>query len=186
MNARVVEYDVPLDIEGGESLSSALGSDRGVLFVGVHAALNPLVIRHLKDRALDPTFVTSARAGPVRYWGSRHPVRTIPRSPTFLIRIRDQLRTGGIVCADIDWPRHDRRTVEVRTRRAPVFITDAMLRVALRCGARIVFTTTRTDPRKGVITTFSGPSVDEGPLAAATDEFARFVQAHVEAISGST
>jgi hypothetical protein len=183
MNGRAIEYGVPLHVEGGECLSSALGSGRGVLLVGVHAALNPLVIRHLKDRALDPTFVVSPRTEATRYWGSRRPVKTIRRSPTFLISIRSQLRSGGIVCADIDWPRHDRRTVEVRTRRGPVFIADALLRAALRCGARIVFTTTRSDPGRGVITTFSSPSDVECSPAVAMTEFAGFVRAHVEAIS---
>jgi lauroyl/myristoyl acyltransferase len=185
MNWHAVEYDVPLHVEGREYLSSALGSGRGVLFVGVHAALNPLVIRHLNDCALDPTFVLGPPRG-ARYWGSKRAVRTIRRSQTFLISIRDRLRTGEIVCADVDWPSHDRRTVEVHTRRGPVFIADALLRVALRCKAHIVFTTTRADPQQGIITTFSGPSVVECSPAAATKEFAEFVHAHVEAISGHT
>ncbi|HET9982149.1 MAG TPA: hypothetical protein VFQ38_01115 [Longimicrobiales bacterium] len=176
-------FDPVMTIDGGEALQAALQSGRGVLVVAPHAMLTTLIVRRLHDMGCAPE-VVSADPG-MRIDGTRLPARTIQPSPAFLLAVRSRLRAGGVVCAMIDRGEpSEGRTVEFATPGGPVLVADALVRLAVRCGARVVFTTFRLDERGRVVAALASPdAASSGSPEAILGDFAAFVRTHVARIA---
>jgi hypothetical protein len=107
-------------------------------------------------------------------------VRLIHPTPAFLLQVRKVLREQGVVGAMID---RDvittRSTFQVATDRGPVVIADALIHVAFRMKAQIVFHAGYLDGDE-VVVTFDVPSADESRSAEGiTTALVAFVQKHV-------
>ena len=135
-------FDPTIAIDGYEALERAYPKRKGVLLIGHHAALTMLMVRVLYDQNIDQVVVTPDRQ--LRVPGTGVLAKTIQGSPTFLVQIRNRLRDGKVVCAMPDRAEHQgARTVEFNTAHGSVIFAPAMLQVAARAGAEILFTEVR-------------------------------------------
>jgi lauroyl/myristoyl acyltransferase len=144
-----------------------------VLVVSPHTMLSVLFLRHLEDAGYEP-FVIAAYPG-MRIPGTRNRARVLGPSPALLLKVRGILAEGGMVTAMIDRDRPERRNSSVETMGGPVFVSDALLQLAVRCAARIVFLATKMDDASCVVVRLSAPSGDTDHVAAIVAQFADFV-----------
>jgi lauroyl/myristoyl acyltransferase len=173
-------FDPALTVKGYEKFQRARAAGRGVLVIGPHAALTVLMVRVFYDHGLSPIVISPDPR--MRIGGTEVTVRTVQPSPTFLVKTRSRLRCGELVCAMPDRAEHHgERTLEFATLKGPVIIAPALMEVAARCGAAVVFTEVHVEGRKlvGTVTTPSAGSAGIG--GAITEEFMEFIRARVEA-----
>jgi len=172
-------FDPMLRVSGFEEFERACAAGKGVLVVGPHAALTLLMIRIFFDRGLDPVVISPDPE--MRAAGTTVTVRTIQPSPTFLVKTRSRLRRGELVCAMPDRAEHHgARTVEFATAGGRVIVAPALLHVAARCGARVVFTEVHIEGRSGVAGTISMPE-DGFSGDAILNAFKNFIRARATA-----
>jgi lauroyl/myristoyl acyltransferase len=137
------------------------------------------MVRLFQDRGLDPVVVSPDPQ--MRAAGTDVTVRTIQPSPTFLVKTLGSLRRGEVVCAMPDRAEHHgARTVEFSTAAGRVIVAPALMHVAARCGARVVFTEVHAEGRRTVAGTIASPA-DSSSGDAVADEFMEFVRARAEA-----
>ena len=175
-------FDPVVAVSGYEEFERAYAAGKGVLVIGPHAALTLLMIRHFYDRGLDPVVITpDAR---MRVGGTAVTARTVQPSPTFLVKTRSRLRRGELVCAMPDRAEHHGgRTVEFATAKGRVIVAPALVQVAARCGAEVVFTEVHVEGR-GLAGTVAAPSAaSAGTADAIIRDFMEFVRARAEARS---
>ncbi len=172
-------FDPVVTVKGYEKFERAYAAGKGVLVVGPHAALTLLMIRHFYDCGLDPIVISPDPR--MRVGGTTVTARTVQPSPTFLVKTRSRLRRGELVCAMPDRAEHHGdRTVEFATVKGRVIVAPALMQVAARCGAEVIFTEVHLEGR-GLVGTFAAPS------SASTDtiikDFIEFVRAGTESHS---
>jgi lauroyl/myristoyl acyltransferase len=174
-------FDPSVRVSGFEEFERARADGRGVLVLGPHAALTLLMIRLFHDRGLDPVVVSPDPR--MRVAGTAVTAQTIQPSPTFLVKTRSRLRGGGLVCAMPDRAEHHKaRTVEFDTAGGPVIVAPALMHVAARCGARVVFTEVHADAGSVVAGTICAPR-DTSSGDAIAKAFMEFVRERAEARS---
>jgi hypothetical protein len=173
-------FDPVVEVQGLAELERAYAAGKGVLVLGPHAALTLLMIRLFHERGLDPVVVTPDPA--MRVAGTTLTARTVQPSPTFLVKTRGLLRRGELVCAMPDRAEHhEARTVEFVTVSGRVIVAPALMHVAARCEARVIFTEVHADGGSVVGTIHAPAHASSG--AALTEDFIAFVQARAEAHS---
>jgi lauroyl/myristoyl acyltransferase len=171
-----VGFDPEVAVEGGDALTRAIAEGNGVFLAGPHATLFHLLFRRLHDDGLAPAGITAEHG--MRLAGTTIVAETMQPSPTFLLTTRDLLRQGRLVCGMLDRGDHQPgRTVEFETPAGPLIVAPALLRVAVRCHARVLFTEVHAT-RGGIVATIHEPSSDT--VDGLTREFAEFVGAHIE------
>ena len=173
-------FDPVVEVRGLEEFERACAAGRGVLVLGPHAALTLLMVRLFHDRGHDPVVITPDPR--MRAAGTTSTVRTVQPSPTFLVKTRDRLRRGELVCAMPDRAEHHGdRTVEFATVGGRVIVAPALMHVAARCGARVIFTEAHAEGNS-VVGTIRAPG-DASSGDAITEEFMAFVQTRAEVCS---
>ena len=171
-------FDPVIDVRGLEDFERAYAAGKGVLVVGPHAALTLLMIRFFYDRGLDPVVVTPDSR--MRVGGTTVTARVIQPSPMFLIQTRSSLRRGEVVCAMPDRAEHHgARTVEFDTAAGRVIVAPALMHLAARCGAQVIFTEVHTEGRSSLAGSISAPRRAFSGEAI-TREFMEFVQARAK------
>ncbi|HEX6715715.1 MAG TPA: hypothetical protein VF088_01315 [Pyrinomonadaceae bacterium] len=166
-------FDVEIVTKGYEHFERAYAKGKGVLIIGHHAALTLLMVRLFYDRSLDPIVVTPDRC--LHVPGTLVTAGTIQPSRMFLLQLRTKLRRGQLVCAMPDRGEHHvGRTIEFPTPAGPVILAPAMIEVAARCGAQVIFTEVRVKGRQ-LVTTIAAPS-SAGTARAIIEEFILFVR----------
>lgn len=176
-------FDPLLEVEGAELLRDAMKRGRGVLIVSPHMLLYQLVFRYLYDIGYSPTVVSTAPR--VHIYGTGLTLPATRPSPTFMIRLRSVLRGGGVVCAMVDGKHASAQSlIEFSTVEGPMYISDALLRLALRCNARILFISLRTHERRRVLLNIAAPDTSSGlTVESAAKDCVAFIQAHVAAVA---
>lgn len=170
-------FDPVVAVEGYEQVARARAAGRGVLVIGPHAALTLLMVRLFHDDGLEPVVITPDPL--MRVGGTTVTARTIQPSHTFLVKTRSRLRRGEVVCAMPDRAEHHgARTVEFDTANGRVIVAPALLQVAARCGAEVVFAEVHVEGRGLAGTIQKASPVSAGAL---TQDFMAFVRGHVEA-----
>jgi hypothetical protein len=171
-------FDPVVEVKGLAELERAYAAGTGVLVLGPHAALTLLMIRLFYDRGLDPLVITPDPG--MRAAGTTLAVRTVQPSPTFLVKTRDRLRRGELVCAMPDRAEHHgARTVEFVTVSGRVIVAPALMHVAARCGARVIFTEVHAEGGSVVGTIHAPAQASSGD--AITEDFIAFVRARAAA-----
>lgn len=179
LTRNATRFDPSIKVSGFEEFERAHAEGRGVLVIGPHAALTLLMVRLFHDRGFDPIVISPDPS--MRVGGTTVTVRTVQPSQTFLVSTRARLRAGEVVCAMPDrGEHHGERTVEFSTARGRVIVAPALMQVAARCGARVVFTEIHAEGRDALVGTISVPE-DRSSGEAITREFMEFVRALVEA-----
>jgi lauroyl/myristoyl acyltransferase len=175
-----IGFDPVLIVNGHDELKRALNAGRGVLLISPHTALSLLIIRFLHDANYDPIVI--AADPQMRVSGTNVTATTIQPSPTFLVAARNRLRKGKLVCAMPDRAEHvEGRTVEFGTANGRIILAPALMQLAARCGAQVIFIKAHVEER-GIIADIGTPALSSGNSAdAITADFIQFVQAHVEA-----
>jgi lauroyl/myristoyl acyltransferase len=173
-------YDPVVRVHGAEPFAAARDAGRGLLMIGPHAALSKLVVRFLCDQEYSPIIVV---ADSMRFGGMQHPPRQILTSPSFLLRVRTELRAGSIVGAMADHePDTARRAFEVQTPAGPVLLSDGLLRIAQKCGSAILFIASALSDDGVVHIYLEPPLASSQSVEAIVNDFAAFVHSHVERV----
>lgn len=171
-----IEFDPVIRVEGIDALAAV--RDRPTLMITPHMMLGTMVIRFLDDHAIEPVIITADAQQ--RILGTRRLVRSlIAPSSTLLIDLRRHLVNGEVVCAMIDRGSLDeaegeRRNTPFEANGETLLISEAPVRIAMRCNARIIFFAGQLDARREVVLRFDVPPPD-ADLRATLDAFARFV-----------
>lgn len=173
-------FDPVIAVKGYDEFERAYAAGKGVLVIGPHAALTLLMIRHFYDCGLDPVVVSPDPL--MRVGGTVTTARTIQPSSMFLVKTRSRLRGGELVCAMPDRAEHHgARTVEFATLQGRVIVAPALIQVAARCGAAVVFTEVHVE-KCGLVGTIAAPSgVGNGAADTILKDFIEFVRARTEA-----
>jgi lauroyl/myristoyl acyltransferase len=177
-----VEFDPLIVVTGYEEVRRAHATGKGLLVICPHAALTLLLARLFHDDGLEATIIT---ADPLmRVAGTHKPAQTLQPSPIFLVKILALLRGGRIICAMPDRAEHQKgQTVEFDTAAGPLIIAPALMHVAARCKAKVIFSEMHVEGRR-IAASFAAPSpADEGSAEAITAGFVEFVRAHIESRS---
>jgi len=149
-------FDLEIVSKGYQHFERAYAKGKGVLVIGHHAALTLLMVRFFHDKDLDPIVVTPDRG--LRVAGTSVTAGTIQPSRMFLVHLRTKLREGKLVCAMPDrGEHHAERTIEFTTPAGPVIVAPAMIEVAARCGAEVVFTEVRVEDGR-LVSTIAAPA----------------------------
>jgi len=172
-----VRFDPAVRTIGWEHVTNALASGRGVLMVAPHAMLSTFILWLLTDTGAEMNVVSAA---PMLVMGTGAPVSIINAAPAFLLQVRKVLRANGLVGAMIDRDVvTSRSTFEVPTDGGPVVIADALLQVAFRMNAAVVFHVGHLHDGE-IVVTFDVPSPDESrSVEGITEAFISFLQKHV-------
>ncbi|HZS44294.1 MAG TPA: hypothetical protein VFC63_04280 [Blastocatellia bacterium] len=178
MNWRAITFAPKLQVNGFETVKSALDRGRGVLVITSHMPLNYLVIRSVYDRGEDPVIVSRERELRVR--GTNKFCRIIYPSSTYMLSVRRELSHAGLVMSMIDQGEWGQRSeIVFDTANGQMRISDNLIKFAVNLGSEVLFTSSKLEGNKVVIT-FVSPSVgSRGNAQAITEEFIRFLQAHI-------
>jgi hypothetical protein len=144
-----------------------------ILVVSPHTMLSMLFLRYLEDRGYEP-FVIAAYPG-LRTPGTRLPARVLDPSAALLLKVRRLLRDGATVTAMIDRDRPERRNAEYQISAGRLFVSDALLQLALQHDAHVVFLATRLDERSCIVFNLGSPSRLAADVRGLAAEFAGFV-----------
>jgi hypothetical protein len=170
LTRRGVTFDPLIEIDGIEH--DPQPSDGPLLIAGAHMMLNTLCARHLYDRGVAFGGITSEP-------GMCHRGTTVPSdvilvpSSDLLLNVRRRLLRGGIVSGLLDREIAERRTTEFETVQGKLIVSQALLQVALRVGAGIVFFGSRMRDDDTVLVTLR--RAESTTLDGVTAELARFV-----------
>jgi len=166
-----VEYDPIIEIDGIEYMPRP-GDEHPCLLACAHMMLNSLIARHLYDTNV-PFGAMTAEKG-MRYPGTRVPVDAITPTDARLLEARRHLaRQSGVVSAMIDRDVPERRTLEFETVNGKLIVSTALLQLALRMNARIIFFGTRMRDDNTIVMTVR--PAEETSVEGLAAEFARFI-----------
>jgi lauroyl/myristoyl acyltransferase len=173
-----VSFDLKMRVEGGHHVTEAVSKAQGVIIVCPHSLLTYVLIRYLHDIGQIPAVVSAAPLVPI--YGTRTAVHALQPAADLFIRARTVLRRGGVICAMIDEsPPDSVRTRQFTTLMGPMFVSDALIRLAKRCDAHLLFTCGRLDERQRLVLTFVTPAA--GIAASEHDiaeSFVDFIASH--------
>src|SRR5690349_3982700 len=137
-------FDLEIAATGYQHFERAYAKGKGVLVTGHHAALTLLMIRFFADRGCEPVVITPDDR--LRVPGTSVVAETIQPSRVFLVQLRNALRAGKLVCAMPDRAEHHAgRTIEFETPAGKVIVAPAIIEVAARSGAEVLFTEVRVE-----------------------------------------
>jgi lauroyl/myristoyl acyltransferase len=177
MDRQRVPFDPPLRLPGVDLLHDDIRRGRGVLLLGLHQSLATLFPRYLHDIGCTPLIVAASDTFPIVGAATSAPALQAG-TPALFVRVRNQFRAGGVVCAMLDVG--GRETVVVDTAAGRLGLNHAWLRLAWRCQARILFVWAHVE-RKRIVITVSRPAY--APDASADDVIEAVVShacAHVD------
>jgi hypothetical protein len=178
LTRRGVTFDPLIEIDGVEH--DPRPGDGPCLIAGAHMMLNTLYARHLFDRGVPFGGITAEPD--MCYRGTRviSDVILVP-SRDLLLNVRRRLLQGGVVCGLLDRDIAERRTTEFETVNGKLIVSQALLQVALRVGARIVFFGSRMRDDHTVV--ISLRRAEASTLDGVTAELVCFVD---QVMSGAT
>lgn len=175
-----IEFDPDLTVHGAEELERMLAAGKGVLLISPHTVLSLLMLRFLHDAGHAPVVI--AADPQMRISGTNVTAETLQPSPTFLVATRTRLRRGRLVCGMPDRGEPSAgRTIEFATANGQIILAPALLQVAARCRANVMFLRVQVEGRAVVATMTPPPAEAAGSTDALTEAFIEFVRAHVQA-----
>lgn len=168
-------FDPKIAVSGFQHIVQAHARGKGVLVIGHHAALTMFMVRLFYEAGFNPVVITPDKQ--LRVAGTSIAARTMQPSATFLVKLRSTLRCGELVCGMPDRAEHQgQRTIEFATAVGPVIFAPAIIQVAARCDAEVLFTEVRAD-RHRLLATIAAPAhASRGDSATLTEDFISFVR----------
>lgn len=144
MDYRRVRFEPVAKASRLELIHEALGEGRGVLLVGTHSngGLSRAALRLLYDADVPLTVFSSNDQYPI--CGAGVLIPALRPAGSFMLKVRTELRNAGLVCGMIDaFNPSAQRKLEVRGGSGSIWVTDSLIKLALACGATIIFTSAR-------------------------------------------
>jgi lauroyl/myristoyl acyltransferase len=181
MDRQRVLFDPRLRLPGVDLLHDDLERGRGVLLLGMHQSLATLFPRYLHDIGRTPLIVAASTTFPIV--GSATSAPALQGSASLLVRVRSQLRAGGVVCAMLDVG--GRESISADTAAGHMGLNHAWMRLAWRCQASILFVWAHVE-RTRIVITLSRPAY--APDASADEVIDAVVShacAHIERLVAS-
>ena len=168
-------FEPKIAVKGFDHVARAFARGKGVLVIGHHAALTMFMIRFFYDAEFKPVVITPDDK--LRVPGTLVAARTVQPSTTFLVKLRSSLRRGELVCGMPDRAdHHGRRTIEFATPAGQVILAPAIIEVAARCNAEVLFTEVRARGRRLCATIAAPDSGSRTNATALTEDFISFVR----------
>jgi len=169
------QFDLKIVAKGYQHFERAYANGKGVLITGHHAALTLMMVRFFHDRDFHPIVITPDDN--LKVPGTSLVAETILPTPMFLVRLRTKLKNGRLICAMPDRAEHHgQRTIEFDTALGPVILAPAIIEVAARCGAAVLFTEVRVERHQLVTVIAEAPASSTGDAAAIVRNFIAFVR----------
>jgi hypothetical protein len=162
-------FNPTLRVEGLEHLPQP---GVATFLAGAHAMLSTTFLRYLDDIGHDSLIISADPA--MRICGTKKRVNTLLPSTRLFFDVRKHLEEGGLIGAMIDRTNPERRNRLFANSRRPLRLSNALLRLALRCGARIVFIAARPGNNSEIVIELDEPSTPVTAEGALVD-FADFV-----------
>ncbi|HZG51726.1 MAG TPA: hypothetical protein VEZ40_06290 [Pyrinomonadaceae bacterium] len=176
-------FDPLITVNGNEELESALAAGRGVLLLSPHMTLSLLMVRLFHDAGHNPVVI--AADPQMRVSGTTLAADTMQPSPMFLVALRTRLRKGQFVLGMPDRGEHSEgRTIEFDTANGRIILAPALMQVAARCAAHVIFLKVYIEGCEVVATMVRPSPASLGSRDAITEDFIEFVQTHVESRFG--
>lgn len=174
-----VGYEPAIVLTGSGPMQAALRAGRGVLYAATHAngGLARLAVRVFHDWnvGLAPVTLGARCAVP----GKALLIPSIRRDPHFMVAVRTRLRNGELVCALLDaYERTEQRPVEIRAAGGSLWVSDSLLRLAVACGAAIVFAAASLDD-DGTIRVTIETLPDDADAERSRSEFVAYIERHM-------
>ncbi len=170
-------FDPVITVNGYERLKSALAEGKGVLLISPHTALSILMVRFLHDNGHDPIII--AADPQMRISGTTLTPHIMQPSPMFLVATRTRFRRGELVCGMPDRGEpNEGRTVEFDTANGRIIVAPALMHVAARCAAKVVFFAMHVEEREIVADMVTPSPSSEGSGEAITQDFIEFMRAY--------
>jgi hypothetical protein len=132
-----------------------------------------LFIRYLDDAGHDPVVITADPDQGVP--GRRARACVLSPSPALLFKVRRYLGDRRTLMGMIDRGMPERGGSTVQTSAGPLFVSDALLQLAVRHHTRIVFIATTMDEASRIVTRLSAPPTGSLSVAEIVSAFAHFV-----------
>lgn len=178
-------FDVEFVAKGYHHFERTYAQGKGVLVTGHHAALTLLMVRFFHDKDAQPIVITPDYG--LRVPGTSVTAETIQPSPMFLVHLRTKLRAGKLICAMPDRAEHHgQRTIEFATTAGSVIMAPAIIEVAARCGAAVLFTEVRVEGHQ-LVTMISAPAASAaGNASAIIADFISFVRERTADTTGAS
>jgi lauroyl/myristoyl acyltransferase len=168
-------FDPRIAVNGFDYFAQAYARGKGVLVIGHHAALTMFMVRFFYETGFNPVVITPDDH--LRVAGTLVTARTVQPSATFLVKLRSSLRRGELVCGMPDRAEHHgRRTIEFATPAGQVILAPAIIQIAARCDAEVLFTEVRAHGRRLLATITAPASASRGDSVALTEDFISFVR----------
>lgn len=175
------EFDPILRIDGAEHVSENRGA---TVILSAHTMLSPLIMRHFAD--LGRKLFAIAAEADLRIPGTRVTGSILPPSPMLLLQVRRLFKEGQTVAAMIDRGDPERRNTIYQTTTGPMRISHALLHLALRHHARVLFLATRMDASSQIVMRLATPSPQSTTVPEILEDFVRFFdESQSLAVSGS-
>jgi len=161
------EFDPRIDASAFEVITLAKNKERGVLVIAPHAVLSLMILRRIFDQGLELVAVTPDPH--MQIPGRRRRMNSLQPSYSFLIKARNILKRGGLICAMPDRREHERdRTIEFSTGNGRIILAPALLHVSERTGAEIVFVEIHLEGWR-LVARIAGCAPDAGAVGAFVD-----------------
>jgi hypothetical protein len=168
-----IEVSPNVRIDGEDVLEDAL-SHRGALIVGPHSDLSTMLFWLLARRAHP---VVALSASELKVVCSGEPVDVLLASKTQLLKARSRLRQGATMVGYVSRMNpQESRAVLHRLHQGGILIDDALLQVALSCGARIFFIAGYLNRGREIVLRMGRPAAGAVSAEDYAKELARFVQ----------
>jgi hypothetical protein len=164
-------FDPVLAVTGEDHLTGPQGGP--TLIIGPHTMLSTLFVRYLEDRGYAPLIITPE--SDFRVAGTPNPARVLTPTPALLFKARRHFKNGGTIAGMIDRGAAERRTVQLSAGGTPLLVSAALLRLALRHQARVIFIATKLAADGTIVTRLARPSRND--VAGVLEDFAGFVDA---------
>ena len=174
LHRRALEFTPRFEVDGDPELLTGRG--QGVVVVGPYSKLNSLLIRYFHEHHPRMLVVTASDDAYQRL-GTRATVPHVALSPTFMVTLRHALASDTLVSAMIETEPGARRTLEFPTAKGPMYASDALVRLAERCGARLAFASIELATGGALRVVLRAPTSD-GPRTVGRDvaAYVAFVQ----------
>ena len=158
LHRRGIAFTPSIDVDGDPAVLR--GQGQGVVVVGPYSKLNSLLIRYFHEQH-PRMLVVTASDDVYQGLGSRATIPHVTLSPSFMVKVRRALAGDALVCAMIETEPEARRVVEFPTAKGPMHASDALIRLAERCGARLAFASIELTPGGALRVVLRAPTPHE-------------------------
>ena len=155
-----------------ELINQAVACKKGVLLIGYHGELMPLIIPYLTNNGFN-IISLGARENEIN-WGNNFK-NEILISATSLLKVKDRLAQGEIVAVMIDTIHANaKRSIEIDTAFGKMNISNAIFKVAAHVNCEIIFL--KYTFTKGIVKFKFGTSGSKDCFETITADYIKFLQ----------